>query len=442
MAQKNNNKNKAEQMLNRNLQSSRTAGTQKRQPGRRTSASPNRSARSDPSYQTARNHRREADRRKYAQEKKKRQDREERILYNDGYAGFEQEFEPVREKRKPVSPAKRRFIRIATLCFLLFTFIVAGVILSCTVFFMAEQITVTFPKDFKRYSTQQVVDASGLEIGKNLFLSDKKGAEKKIIEAFPYVKDASVEISLPDTLEIIITQANPRCYAQLGKNYMIIGDNDRILEIKKESDKLNLPMLKGIEIQSGNVGDKAVFKNENSKQILFKLIDSAKACGLTDISEIDMTSMANITLSYEKRIKIIVGTHEDIEYKLKTAKTIITEKLSKEDTGTLDVSLCNSGKKQSSFLPAQAESTISVIEPVSTDSDTETDSEYTEDAPVDDTYYEPEESYDDTYDDTYYEPEESYDDTYDDTYYEPDDSYDDSYDDTYYEPDDGYDTWE
>ena len=69
---------------------------------------------------------------------------------------------------------------------------------------------------------------------------------------------------------------------------------------------------------------------------------------------LNVTNTANIELVYDNRIAVIIGLPEDIDYKIRTAMAIITEKLDPNKTGaiygTLDVSSCST-TKTSRFNP-------------------------------------------------------------------------------------------
>ena len=67
------------------------------------------------------------------------------------------------------------------------------------------------------------------------------------------------------------------------------------------------------------------------------------------VTVIDISDTANIKFVYDDRITVIIGYPEDISYKVKTAQTIINEKLDPNNTGlikgTLDVSMCKETSK-------------------------------------------------------------------------------------------------
>ena len=71
--------------------------------------------------------------------------------------------------------------------------------------------------------------------------------------------------------------------------------------------------------------------------------------GYQGITEIDATNMADISFTYENRIKVKLGIPEDLDYKIRTAMIIINDKIDSATTvktaGVLDVSRCNTTKR-------------------------------------------------------------------------------------------------
>ena len=67
------------------------------------------------------------------------------------------------------------------------------------VFFRVEEITV---EGEGRYTADEIIAASGVEQGDDLFLIDRAGTAQKIYTALPYVESVSIHRSLPDGLVI------------------------------------------------------------------------------------------------------------------------------------------------------------------------------------------------------------------------------------------------
>ena len=62
--------------------------------------------------------------------------------------------------------------------------ICVAIVVAITLFFKVEAITVSGQD---RYTAQQVQDATGIQIGDNLYLLDKNEVADSIIETLPYI---------------------------------------------------------------------------------------------------------------------------------------------------------------------------------------------------------------------------------------------------------------
>lgn len=77
------------------------------------------------------------------------------------------------------------------LCILL---IAGAVVAALTVFFKVQSITVS---GNARYTSEEIIAASGIEIEDNLFLLNKYSAAQAIFEKLPYVEEATINRALP-----------------------------------------------------------------------------------------------------------------------------------------------------------------------------------------------------------------------------------------------------
>lgn len=97
------------------------------------------------------------------------------------------------------------------------------------------------------------------------------------------------------------------------------------------------------------------FSDANVPDILEDVSQSLINNKVKNITGFDVTDTANIKLVYDGRIDINIGLPDDIDYKIRTAMTIINEKLDPNNTGlvagTLDVSACSTSKFLTTNLP-------------------------------------------------------------------------------------------
>lgn len=246
---------------------------------------------------------------------------------------------------KTMTPRKRKIKRFLTAFSIFFVIAVISVMLSLTVFFKTERIIVTGET---RYAQDEIVELSGIETGENIFLCDKAAASKKIVDALPFVAQANVGFVIPNAITIEIVEEVPSYVIGYSDGYYILGENGRILE-KTADNYYNLPVVHGTEMTTNVTGEYADFTDEDITNILNRLVNVLEAYEFDKVTVIDISDTANIKFVYDDRITVIIGYPEDISYKVKTAQTIINEKLDPNNTGlikgTLDVSMCKETSK-------------------------------------------------------------------------------------------------
>lgn len=75
--------------------------------------------------------------------------------------------------------------------------------------------------------------------------------------------------------------------------------------------------------------------------LLRQILKQLEEEGLLDsVTQLDMTDLSQISVTYDGRIKVLLGTSNNLTYKIQFTQAILTspDGLSATDTGTLDVS--------------------------------------------------------------------------------------------------------
>ena len=251
------------------------------------------------------------------------------------------------EKRKPISPLKRKIIRIISYTAIITVVLIVGVVLSLTVLFKTQVYEV---EGNTLYDEDAIIETCGIGKGENIFLAPKKPAEKRIKEKFPYVEEATVSFQIPDTIKISIEEAVEGYLVKKNNTeYFLISTKGRILDEVTDISAHDLPVFVGPNLVSGQIGDYAEYEDDTVVEMTQSITQTFTENGYSGITEIDASNMASITFTYDDRIVVKLGIPEDLDYKIRTAMTIINEHLDKNQTGTtrgiLDVSRCNSTKR-------------------------------------------------------------------------------------------------
>ncbi|MCR5653610.1 MAG: FtsQ-type POTRA domain-containing protein [Ruminococcus sp.] len=258
---------------------------------------------------------------------------------------------------KPISPKQRRVRRIIAYMSIILVVIIVGIVLSLTVLFKTEKIEV---KGNKYYDEKVIVQLSGLKEGDNIFTSTMFANTDKIVETLPYIKSASVGFNIPNGLVITVENQAPYYSLKSGSDYFLVSKDNRILEkVDKKPDKLMF--IEAPKLKSTEAGDYVEFEKERYTKALEAIIASLKKNNIKDITAISVKDINNITITYDNRIVIKIGLPDDIDYKIRTAFTIINKNLDPHNTktimGILNVSNCNTGSKKSYFEEVEIKET-------------------------------------------------------------------------------------
>lgn len=246
-------------------------------------------------------------------------------------------------RRGVTARARRRRRRM--ILFYLFTFflvIAAAVTLSLTVLFRIDTIRV---ENTSSYSQEEILEACGIQTGENLFLADVDGAQKRVDEKLPLTGRVSVTRKLPAT--VVVTVEEPvvsAAFEQDGK-YILLSDEEKVLQIT-DTQPSGCPVVAGLTLKDPQAGKKAKASDEKALAAFEKVTETLEKCQLfDDITRIDVGDIYQMMVVYQGRIRILLGTSNDLETKINAAKKIVEQELGEDEKGELDVSLTRDLKK-------------------------------------------------------------------------------------------------
>ena len=112
-------------------------------------------------------------------------------------------------------------------CAALIAFTVASMVFAVTLFFRMDHITVV---GNERYSEQEVLDASGLSTGSNLYFLNKFNVKETIFAQLPYVEEVKIYRKLPDTLAIEVRECTAAAGVESEDGVWLISEQGKLLE--------------------------------------------------------------------------------------------------------------------------------------------------------------------------------------------------------------------
>ena len=232
---------------------------------------------------------------------------------------------------------KKIFRRIGYVLLSLILCLIFGVI-CMALFLKIESMEVS---GNKRYTAEQIVSVSGIEVGQNLYAINKKAAKGFITEEYPYINDVTIRRELPSTLTFKVEEDIPRYYTEICGEYFVLSESLRVLErtfdIPQSGDEeIKLIPLLMSEVQTAVVGDELVFEKELVFEYISNFIQALTSHEMApEITSIDMTQRYNIYVTYQDRFRIYMGDNTETAMKLTFAGLMI-ETFPQDKSGQVD----------------------------------------------------------------------------------------------------------
>jgi cell division protein FtsQ len=223
--------------------------------------------------------------------------------------------------------------------FYFFTFLLvigAAAVLSLTVLFKIDTIRVT---GTSRYTQDQIIAASGIQKGDNLFLTKTKEAGQRVLGQLPYVGSVKVARALPATIEITVGAEAASGAVPFGGKYAVLGSELKVLELAGSLPP-GCALIKGVELQKAQPGAKAVLKNSSQADAFQNTVSVLAKNQLDGITQMDFSSLSKIQFTYQNRVVIDIGLPDNLDYKIRYAKNLFdTGKIKSTEKGTLNLSV-------------------------------------------------------------------------------------------------------
>ena len=194
------------------------------------------------------------------------------------------------------------------------------------------------------YTSEQIIDASGIRTGDNMLRIRKSEVSRAVCEELPYISGVKVEFKLPDTLLLKVTQAQEK-YLIVGKGgYLCLDENGKVLSLKKKKTKEGQYRLEGFEQQTAREGDiyKPEGDNVNRYDVAKQIIAQLEKNDLKQANLLQMGDMNKVLVQFDGRINIYLNGNDyvkdsnDLEEKIALVAGVIKNEISQNSKGYID----------------------------------------------------------------------------------------------------------
>lgn len=264
---------------------------------------------------------------------------------------------------------RRRIIRRLTALAMLLCVIAAGIYLTVTMLFKISAIQVRTAdgvvSEAGGYSSEQIVQALGVNLEENIFSFDPASKAAALEQVFPMLENIRVERDYPGTVVIQVTEAQPAYTMQTSGGWLTLSASLKILS-SDGVQPAGLPTLYGGEPVSQTPGTQLSFERpapassaasdsaasdsasgtaeeagDKRLDSLNTLLAALDALGMRgDVTRIEFADPEEMSFLYQDRISVLLGTLNELDYKLKLAQHVLLNAdgsgCAATDTGTLD----------------------------------------------------------------------------------------------------------
>ena len=230
---------------------------------------------------------------------------------------------------------KKRNALFAPLSFLI---ICAALVFGLSVFFRVSTIEV---EGNSLYTGEEIIEASGIEQGDNLFFINRFTAISRIFAKLPYVEKAVINRSLPNRLVIVITESQAIACVAAEDGTWAIDRGCKLLSKVSGDEMRGLIRIEGLTPIAPEAGQVVAPGEAESPKVsyLSAILTQIDTLGLRDdISYIDISGISNPYFDYLGRFTVKLGSFENVEYKFQCLLSAV-DALSEGDRGTLDLSI-------------------------------------------------------------------------------------------------------
>lgn len=238
-----------------------------------------------------------------------------------------------RKREDPYKPKIKRNINRPLAFFLL----IVAIIFIMSLFFKVSRIEV---QGNSRYSAEEIISASGIVDGDNLFFINGIAAGSRVKVKLPYVESVQVSRGLPNLVVIQVKESSAVACVEVGDELWSVSSSGKFLSSISREDSEHIAAISGISVSEAAVGENITVSDADSGKLsyLLDILYQVQARGLVgNVTAINMSDAANPTFEYDGRFLVKLGANDNTEYKFGKMLSAVSQ-LSADDAGTLDLS--------------------------------------------------------------------------------------------------------
>ena len=227
--------------------------------------------------------------------------------------------------------------------------IAAGITMCYTFLFNINEIRVSGESD--QYSAEDIVAASGINKGDNLFRLDSQECERNILDNLIYIETADVDRDFPSSINITVSKCIPAYNVVYDNSCLLVSQKGKILSDNAFITE-GLTIIYGTDPADPTPGKMFQSSDEQKNDAFYELIQTLEDTPTIKIESLDMTDKYSLLSNLNNSIIFKMGNWTDIRYKLNMATDVMQDENVTGKTGYITMIGNNQCSFRSSDQPA------------------------------------------------------------------------------------------
>ena len=191
----------------------------------------------------------------------------------------------------------------------------------------------------KSLTQEQIMNIAQIKLGANIFATNLEAAENRL-KNNPEIAEVKIKRVFPNKLRISVTEAKIAGYMAADGKFLLIDTAGKIVKAHPDTSAdavKNLAKVEGFEPVSQKPGEIIAAKDDARAGELFRCFGILESLEMLDkVNYINFSDLSDLHIEYESRLYMLMGSYDNLEYKLKFVKKVIDENISKYENALLD----------------------------------------------------------------------------------------------------------
>jgi len=189
-----------------------------------------------------------------------------------------------------------------------------------------------------RYSYTEIIEASGIKKGARLYYVNEKRAQRRTLEALPYLESVEIHSYFPNRVKIEIHEFDDIYLVPHENGYCYVNGGFEILEIVEKAATFEDYKDIFVRLEAPIVGEVGSIYEGADRERASELVEYLKEYGFYPyLNIVDVAHKYNVSFVVGKRFKFVLGSMTDVGEKIDVSfKVCFTDDFKREESCIVD----------------------------------------------------------------------------------------------------------